>query len=319
MPKSTSVYKNVGIALTEFTEDTVDGDGNVTALGTYSKIENDLREYVSDYGTRADVHSSWSAIGMGDTAYKNLKHKMLKSIYTYGGFYIGRYETGLATGYRTPASTTAAAGTAVIKPNVYPYNYVTCSQAHELASAMVSADSGYTSSLMFGLQWDLVMKYLETKAVEQVPTEEKEAELAAIQAELKTDSSSWGNYMDNSYTLLRPNAKYMTSSRTTEWLETLPYYKNDEEQVFITSGGNSEMCKQNIYDLAGNLSEWTYNVTKEGYFGGNGGNFLQYGGLPFGAEEDDDREVATANTYGNYNSMSTYKNVGFRVVLISNT
>lgn len=46
--------------------------------------------------------------------------------------------------------------------SVYPYTYVTCSQAQTLASKL-STGKSYTSSLMFGVQWDLVLKHIETK------------------------------------------------------------------------------------------------------------------------------------------------------------
>ncbi len=46
--------------------------------------------------------------------------------------------------------------------NAIPYNWVTCSEAQSLAKEM-TPNSNYTSSLMFGIQWDLVCKYLEEK------------------------------------------------------------------------------------------------------------------------------------------------------------
>lgn len=272
VPKSATIYTTAGISITEF-DDT-----------KYGLIETDLRNYVSAYSTRADVHTDYSITGLSDSNYKTFKQKMLKTIYTNGGFYIGRYETGIASGYRTAEGT--ASQTPVIKPNVYPYNYVTCSQANTLAQKL--APTGYTTSLMFGLQWDLVMKYLETKGTSQDM--------------LKTDSTLWGNYANNSYSLTNKNAKYMTN---TEWLSTIPYEKDWNEQVLITSGGNSGMCRQNIYDLAGNLSEWTYNVilSNTTYIGGNGGDYLS------------DGTNATANYYGTYDTLSGLKQVGFRVTL----
>ena len=81
----------------------------------------------------------------------------------------------------------------VIKQNAYPYNKVTCSQAQTLASKMESGN--YTSSLMFGVQWDLVLKYLETKQ-------------AASQDELNRNSTYWGNYCNNNWTISNENSKY---------------------------------------------------------------------------------------------------------------
>ena len=63
---------------------------------------------------------------------------MLKSVYQNGGFYIGKYETGIEDTPRT--SNTTLTETPVIKQNAYPYTYVTCSQAQTLASNMEHGD-----------------------------------------------------------------------------------------------------------------------------------------------------------------------------------
>ena len=90
---------------------------------------------------------------------------MLKSVYQNGGFWIGRYETGLTNWYRTYGEEYykehPIIDTPVIKCNAYPYVWVRCAQAQTLASNMYSGN--YTSSLLFGVQWDLTLKYLETK------------------------------------------------------------------------------------------------------------------------------------------------------------
>lgn len=287
VPKSTEVYKTAGIEITEFFED----DSN----GAYTKIEADLREYVKEFNTRADgfsdVNAIYNTIGLTESNYTALKYKMLKSIYSHGGFYIGRYETGLESGGRTESSSIDA--TPVIKANAYPYNFVTCSQANTLASRL--KQTGYTTSLMFGIQWDLVMKYLQTNGISQE------------QDWLKTDSSEWGNYKNNTYTLTNSGAKYNHTANT--WATTIPYEKLENSQVLMGSGANSGFCAQNIYDLAGNLSEWTYNIayddTLSNYAGGNGGNYTLEG------------SEASASYYGAYNVRAGAKHVGFRVALIS--
>lgn len=279
VPRASSIYTTAGISITEFTDN------------EYSQIETDLRNYVSAYSTREDVHLDYDAIGISAPDYAILKQKMLKSIYSHGGFYIGRYETGVDGEARTKATSTTPTEMPVIKANVYPYNWVTCAQANTIASRL--QQTGYTTSLMFGLQWDLVLKYLETKGISQ--------------NSLKTDSSLYGNYLNNSYTLTNNTARYNQAS--TGWLTTIPFEKNAEAQVLVSSGANSGFCMQNIYDLAGNLSEWTYNVVYDNsisnYVGGNGGNYLTNGA------------DTPANYYGAYNTRTGVKHVGFRIVLFS--
>jgi len=269
VPKSSSVYTNLNI--TAFTET------------EYQQIEQNLQAYVSEYTTRQDAHSSIHAIGLSPTDYDTYKYKMLKSVYQNGGFYIGRYETGIASGYRTGHTTSDPTQSPVIKPNVYPFNYVTCSQATTVAAKL--APTGYTSSLLFGLQWDLVLKYLETKGTPQ--------------SMLKTDSTTWGNYANNSYSITNSNAKYML---TNTWITNTFYEKQKGEKILFTPKANSGFCRQNIYDLAGNLAEWTYNLVLQdsAYVGGNGGDYLSNG-------------TNSASHCGTNKSLTGVENVGFRV------
>ncbi len=98
--------------------------------------------------------------------YNELKEKMLMSIKNNGGFWIGRYEAGVSIP-RT-SHTEILEDTTILplsKRDLYPINYVYCSEA-QILSEKVSTSLGvtnYTSSLLFGIQWDLVMKYLETR------------------------------------------------------------------------------------------------------------------------------------------------------------
>ena len=66
---------------------------------------------------------------------------------------------------------------------MYPYTYVTRTQAEVLAEKVESGSC--TSSLMFGVQWDLVLKYIENKKKEKIPE---------ISKRLNEDSEYIGNY-----------------------------------------------------------------------------------------------------------------------------
>lgn len=266
VPKNATVYATTGLGITTFSD------------AEYASIEADLKNYSATYRTRDDVYTSFNALGISASKYNELKQTMLKSTYENGGFYIGRYETG-----KSDISST----TPVIKPHAYPYNNVTCSQAQGYANTMASGSN--TTSLMFGLQWDLVMKYLETKGMPQ--------------STLATDSTSLGNYANNSYDLVNPKLKYSLNNGT-EWLTPI-YSKNSGESAILTAGSNSTFIAQNIYDLFGNLSEWTFNIAFNGStpVGGNGGNYLNNG--------------TSSGTYCSDSDDATKgaKHVGFRVTL----
>ena len=172
VPRTTAVYPTAGVDITSFTDD------------AYTKIENDLHTYTNDYrnGTQySDVYYKDSENGWFTDAnkYNELKQKMLKSVYQNGGFWVGRYEAGIEVN-RT------VEGTATTKPlskeNLYPYNYVTRTQAKVLAEQVESGSC--TSSLMFGVQWDLILKYIETKNPAQ-------------KSNLLTNSTTIGNYYNS--------------------------------------------------------------------------------------------------------------------------
>lgn len=232
------VYPTAGLSITNFTEE------------EYTAIETDLHTYTDVYrdGT-SNKDEYYSEVGLTNDQYTNLKKTMLKSVYQNGGFYIGKYETGIENKPKTSGSAdTAPTETPVIKRNAYPYNYVTCSQAQTLASNMESGN--HTSSLMFGVQWDLVLKYLETKGTSQV--------------DLKTDSTSWGNYYNNAWNITNSNSKYAIYDDKLEnfdWTSGAYGIKDSDTIVLLSTGASDDFSKQGIYDLAGNVFEMTLEHT----------------------------------------------------------
>ena len=119
VPKTAEVYSTAGLKITEFTDE------------EYTKIAADLHTYTSNYGggtSYKDEYYSDATTGLTSEQYYGLKKKMLKSIYQNGGFYVGKYETGIEDSPKLSGSAdTQPTETPVIKQNAYPYNYVTCS------------------------------------------------------------------------------------------------------------------------------------------------------------------------------------------------
>ena len=234
VPKAERVYKTAGVGIKEFTDE------------EYTKIENDLHTYTNDYRngiSNKDEYYSDEATGLTSDQYAELKKTMLKSVYQNGGFYIGKYETGIESAPKTSSSSTAPTETPVIKQNAYPYNYVTCIQAQTLASNMESGN--HTSSLMFGVQWDLVLKYLETKGTSQ--------------ADLKENSTNFGNYNNNLWNITNENLKYAPNG--SGWTSATEKAKISNSGILLSTGASDDFCKQGIYDLAGNVCEWTLEST----------------------------------------------------------
>ena len=233
VPKTGKVYPTAGLSITNFTDE------------EYTAIETDLHTYTDVYRDGTSYKDEYySEVGLTNDQYTNLKKTMLKSVYQNGGFYIGKYETGIENKPKTSGSAdTAPTETPVIKQNAYPYNYVTCSQAQTLASNMESGN--YNTSLMFGVQWDLVLKYLETKGT--------------AQADLKKDSTSWGNYSNNLWNITNENLKYAPNG--SGWTSATEKAKVSKSGILLSTGASDDFSKQGIYDLAGNVWEWTLEYT----------------------------------------------------------
>ena len=276
VPKTDEVYPTAGLEIIDFSTD------------EYTAIETDLHTYTNDYrnGTSyKDEYYSDEVTGLTSDKYTKLKQKMLKSIYQNGGFYVGKYETGIED---KPKTSTEPTEIPVIKQNAYPYNYVTCSQAQTLASSMNSGD--YTSSLMFGVQWDLILKYLETKGT--------------AQADLKTNSTTWGNYRNNLWEITNKNSKYASDGSV--WRSGAYGTKTSNKSILLLSTGASDtFSKQGIYDLAGNVWEWTLEYT----------SYSSSACAKRGGSYQIDGSVVPVAYRGSYSTTKYYRFVGFRVAL----
>ncbi len=233
-----------------------------TSSTDYAKIESTMQKYAEAYRESGytDEWQEEAQHGFSSAEeYNNHKNTMLKSVYENGGFYIGKYEVGteaLRTSGDDPLTTP------VIKEGAYPYNYVTNKQAQEKSKEL--ATGGKTSSLMFGIQWDLVLKHIENKQ-------------GKTQAELKSDSTTWGNYNNATFEITK--GKYSTDYGDTFQDVNGTYTKPSNSSVLLTTGATERNSVLNIYDLAGNEMEWTlekstYTTSPSVSRGGNYNNFV---------------------------------------------
>ena len=257
---------------------------------TDAEIETALQTYAGDYregktGQGCNWTDEWyNGCGMSKDEYNTAKSKMLQSIKTNGGFWISRYEAGIE-GTNTDETIneipnvryehnniTKDSPKAVSQANRIPYNHVYCSEAQKLASAM-STDSNKTSSLLFGIQWDLTCKFLEIKT--DLKTED-----------IKTNSVNWGNYKNSSIKLTRGRYNVSPENSSSVWKKfnvdtdnvTGSQTSNNENYMqLLTTGASEETKKMNIYDFAGNEGEWTLEKTSsytKYHCASKGGSFI---------------------------------------------
>ena len=284
----------------------------------YKTIQGKLQEYVADYNN-SSYYDVWYANDDGKTIteetdglterqkelkngcglsyyeYKSAYRSMLKSIYSYGGFWIGRYETGI---YGSVTDTTIArishtdvsVGTSpkgIVQKNAIPYNNIYCSEAQNIANE-ISTNSNYRSSLLFGIQWNLVCKYLENDTMLSIKS-------------LNSDSSCFGNYSNKEITIKNLNAKKFKDDNWSKMDEN-----KKEGSILLSTGASEYTKKMNIYDFAGNEWEWTLEKTQYVNFPctSRGGNFSNSG------------EKTPAASYNNNSSINAgYTGIGFRVTI----
>ena len=180
--------------------------------------------------------------------------ELTKSIYKYGGFYIGRYEAGVkpeTDGTSEPrANNSSQTADFVVQQDKYPYNYVRWGKnvgdvsdgAVYLCNNLYSSKNtnyGATSMLCTGAAWDSMLDFI------------KDSEHSV------TDSTTWGNYL-NSETYKIYRGSFWTGSTTWNTADTTAgtdVTKNSS--ILLTTGAAERNSSKNIYDVAGNLQEWT--------------------------------------------------------------
>ena len=302
VPMTTTVYPTAGLNITEFTTD------------EYTKIENDLHTYTSTYRNGTNYKDEWNE-DTNNTAdwytqeqYTAQKQKMLKSVYQNGGFWVARYEAGLTEENKRKSKTPAPTIKPQSKENLIPYNYVTRPQAKKIADMVtyIKGKTTYTGSLMFGVQWDLVLKFIETK---------KATTDTEIVSKLNSDSTTIGNYYNSTFTINRGKyAKYNVLSTWYNYKEDLDeivsstiktIQSSNSNGILLTTGAAETHKLMNIYDIAGNVWEWTLEwSSNNNYPAANRGGGYSHSGSKYSAFYRD-----------NNGNSDSYDSLGFRISL----
>ena len=230
-----------------------------------------------------------------DTDYMN----MMKSVQANKGFYIGRYEAG-TTSPRTSSTTTTSQ--VVVKRDAYPYIYVGWGNAmNDITTDVTDQDGkvrgkgavylsknmytageiGATGTLCYGVQWDEVMKFVEDST------------------HSTTNSTTWGNYQNNAWTINRTTASYATNVATGSWTAiTSNKSKTNSEQILLTTGASDNFKAKNIFDLAGNVWKWSMEADGSTYRVLRGGDYLNNGSVGPASIRGDSGPTSSVNGFG---------------------
>ncbi len=192
----------------------------------YEKIEADLLEYVKKYrmdSETSEISKDWKdewyeGCGLTKEEYTKTYQNMLSSTYKNQGFWISRYEIGdeTSTSNNNKARTSISGieGNPVSKKNMIPYNYVTCSQAQVLANK-IDTGTNKTKSLLFGIQWDLICKFIDDNSNLKYPAESNYVKEEKTMSIITTGASEKNKILNI----------YDFSGNMMEW--TLERYKNE--------------------------------------------------------------------------------------------
>ena len=197
---------------------------NYSSTGRSSK--NGVEPGILTYDDNEKYFARYNMIGMTrDKLYKELQveyDSTIESIEKYGGFYIGRYETGDLS---SKVPVVKRMNTSINKQTWY-----------EMYSKMkyLGANSNVKANMIWGSLWDETLQWLVDsgcKTYEQVGT----------------DSTSWGNYRKATF-------EYTTTSGS---IST----KLEDSPTSIPTGSTEYTNANNIYDMAGNVWDWTLEVS----------------------------------------------------------
>ena len=198
---------------------------------------------------------------------------MINSVEKYGGYYIGRYETG-------DDYTHSSSKKCFTNPKIVRYNsniaYVTWYDSYkDLQRLSGKTDKYVETGMLYDTMWDYTLKWLQ------------ETDTRSYK-EINKDSGTWGNYNNNTKTTQSGG----TRPARTGAIETITY----KGEIY----NNSPTASNNIFDIAGNADDWTRSRDNTLYRRSRGGNYNN------NSSNDPARDV------NNYNPYSSGSNVGVR-------
>lgn len=211
---------------------------------------------VTHYNTNYDIDSKLPGYLNGQTQYELLSKELeenfyttIKSIKEYGGFYIGRYETGRLN------------GTAVVRKmdtNIANQSWYTM---YEKCKTLSGTNKNVATSMIWGCLWDETLEWLyESGATISNGT-------VLTRSLIASNSTTWGNYLNSTFYYIASTSEIPEATET----------KATNANTRIPAGSSDYTKVNNIYDLAGNVWDRTLEAYSSYYRVFRGGRYSLYG------------------------------------------
>lgn len=213
--------------------------------------------YRDPYDT--DGYSYMHRGGLGQTRHEMLVQELeqkyleiIESIKKYGGFYIGRYETG-------GLSWTATAVINKMNTDIGNEDWYTM---YKKCLTLKGNNNNITTMMITGSLWDETVDWLVSSGATNSEGTSLTYQLVG------SNSTKFGNYNNATFNYIAKDAEMPTATET----------KETDKYVSIPTGSAEYTKTNNIYDMAGNVDEWTTEARSTVYRVYRGGNYIYGGG-----------------------------------------
>ena len=237
-------YTSSGRSNLNWSENSTSGVMSISSKTSYR--EPDVTHYRTNYDVDGRLQSYRDGIEQYQILSQEMEenfYKMIESVKKYGGFYIGRYETG-----------NLSQTEAVVKKMNTDIRSQTWYTMYEKCKNLEGTNENVETSMIWGSLWDETLQWL-------VDSEATISTGETIDYTLINNSTNWGNYSNATFEYTTTSGGTSTKSSSTR----------------IPTGSADYTKANNIYDLAGNVYDWTLEAYSTSYRVVRGGYYFYYG------------------------------------------
>ncbi len=253
-------YTN-GVIISDDPADAYDGTTDKTTWEYTTNLVGN--QFVWIPCTMDEYHkTSWGMVYGGYDAESGAGAEMMQ-VAKYGGFYVARYEAGLADGIKEYTGNQISnssnspgynvTGIPKSKAGELPWVFISYTNSKANAEKMYANNDYVTSGLITGTQWDVMLnRFIGTT---------NDNGVTFTEVDMK-NSSKWGNHAGSAITYTGRSATIFQSGSS--WYISPWGAKQTDAKTATymeyTTGASKKTEAYHIYDVAGNVWEWTEEV-----------------------------------------------------------